>query len=192
MRRISGKIRIVIAIGLALVISLSGGCTSLPDFDDSLSSIVKPHRFSIINWELKTLLSGDKQSNLEEKVEDEPNQVTRYFSLVELINTLKSEIKATNTDAGSDDSSPLETELSILEEQRAALENVVRKIMTRQIKEILAEQGIFNPVDKYLKLKVGFPPINFRLEQPPHLLVISPRDRIESIREITLEQNISL
>ena len=164
----------------------------MPDFDDSLSSIVKPHRFSIINWELKTLLSGDKQSNLEEKVEDEPNQVTRYFSLVELINTLKSEIKATNTDAGSDDSSPLETELSILEEQRAALENVVRKIMTRQIKEILAEQGIFNPVDKYLKLKVGFPPINFRLEQPPHLLVVSPRDRIESIREITLEQNLSL
>ena len=164
----------------------------MPDFDDRLNSIVKPHRFSIINWELKTLLSGDKQSNLEEKVEDEPSQVTRYFSLVERINTLKSEIKAVNTDDGSGDSSPLEAELSILEEQRAALENVVRKIMTQQIKEILAEQGIFNPVDEYIKLKIGFPPVNFRLEQPPHLLVISPRDRIESIREITLEQNLSL
>jgi len=129
---------------------------------------------------------------LEEKVEDEPNQVTKYFSLVEGISTLKSEIKAANTDAGSGDSSPLEAELSILEEQRAALENIVRKILTQQIKEVLAEQGIFNPVDEYIKAKIGFPPINFRLEQPPHLLVISPRDRIESIREITLEQNISL
>ena len=64
--------------------------------------------------------------------------------------------------------------------------------MTRQIKETLAEQGIFNPVDKYIKLKIGFPPVNFRLEQPPHLLVVSPRDRIESIRQITLEQNLSL
>lgn len=164
----------------------------MPDFDDQLSTIVKPYRFSIINWELKTLLGGGKQSNLEEEVAAEPNQVTRYFSLVKRMNALKSEIKAVNTGGGPGNSGPLESELSIMEEQKAALEDVVREIMTRQIKETLAEQGIFNPVDKYIKLKIGFPPVNFRLEQPPHLLVVSPRDRIESIRQITLEQNLSL
>ena len=30
------------------------------------------------------------------------------------------------------------------------------------------------------------------MEKPPHLLVVSPRDRIESIREITLVQNLGL
>jgi len=188
----AGKIRLIIAVGLVLVISLSGGCAPLPDFDDQLSSIVEPYRFSIINWELNTLLDGGKQSSLEEKVEAEPNQVTSYFSLVKRINTLKSEIKAVNTGNGSGNSGPMEAELSILEEQRAVLEDGVRKVLTRQIAETLAEQGIFNPVDKYLDLEFGFPPVNFRLEQPPHLLVVSPRDRIESIREILLEQSLTL
>ena len=43
----------------------------------------------------------------------------------------------------------------------------------------------------YLRLKVSFPPVYFRLEEPPQLLVISPRDRIESIREIILQPNLS-
>ncbi|GAJ01350.1 unnamed protein product, partial [marine sediment metagenome] len=61
-----------------------------------------------------------------------------------------------------------------------ALENTVEKIIERQIRETLAQQGIFNPLDKYIKLKVSFPPINFTLDKPPYLLVISPRERIES------------
>ncbi|GAH25508.1 unnamed protein product, partial [marine sediment metagenome] len=68
----------------------------------------------------------------------------------------------------------------------------VERIIASQIKEVLAEQGIFNPVDEHIKLKVNFPPLNFKLEKLPHLLVISPRDRIESMREIALQQNLSL
>lgn len=36
------------------------------------------------------------------------------------------------------------------------------------------------------------PPLNFRLEQPPHLLVISPRDRIFYLDRAILRQNLSL
>ena len=68
----------------------------------------------------------------------------------------------------------------------------VERIIARQIKEALAQEGIFNPTDNYIRLKVSFPPLYFKLEEPPHLLVISPRDRIESIREITLQPNLSL
>ena len=52
-----------------------------------------------------------------------------------------------------------------------------------QIRETLSQQGIFNPI---VGLKFGFPPVSFKLEEPPHLLVISPRDRIETMREVTL------
>ena len=69
---------------------------------------------------------------------------------------------------------------------------MTERTVKEQIKETLAQQGIFNPMDEYIRLEVGFPPLNFKLEKPPCLLVISPRDRIESMREVTLRQNLSL
>jgi hypothetical protein len=36
-----------------------------------------------------------------------------------------------------------------------------------------------------------FPPLNFKLEKPPHLLVISPRDRIFYLDRVMLRQNLS-
>jgi hypothetical protein len=49
-----------------------------------------------------------------------------------------------------------------------------------QIKAVLEENGI--PV---------FPPLNFKLENPPHLLVISPRDRIFYLDRALLRQELS-
>ena len=65
-------------------------------------------------------------------------------------------------------------------ERKEVLEDTVEKILEKQIEQTLIEQDIFS-----------FPPVNFRLDNPPNLLVISPRDRIESMREITLQQNLS-
>ena len=70
---------------------------------------------------------------------------------------------------------------STTEERRRYLEDAVERILENQIEETLIQQDIF-----------GFPPVNFKLENLPYLLVISPRDRIESIREILLQHNISL
>ncbi|GAG72388.1 unnamed protein product, partial [marine sediment metagenome] len=83
-------------------------------------------------------------------------------------------------------------ELNMLQDQKMALADTVEGIMEKQIKETLAQQGIFNPIDKYIRLKVNFPPVNFKLEEPPYLLVVSPRDRIESMREVLLKQNLAL
>jgi len=127
-----------------------------------------------------------------EKTDDEISVVTEYFSSIERIETLRSEIQAINAGNKQGDSAPLEAELNRLQEQRMALENTVEKIIERQIKEILAQQGIFNPIDRYIRLKIFFPPVNFELEKPPCLLVISPRHKIESIREILLKQDTSL
>jgi len=73
-----------------------------------------------------------------------------------------------------------------------ALAGKVERIIASQIKEALAQEGIFHPMDKYIRLKVSFPPLGFKLEKPPHLLVVSPRDRIESMKEITLQQDLRL
>ncbi len=49
-----------------------------------------------------------------------------------------------------------------------------------QIKEILTQSEI--PI---------FPPLNFKLEQPPHLLVISPRDKIVYLDRVVLRQQLT-
>jgi len=57
-----------------------------------------------------------------------------------------------------------------------AVENKLRQ----RIESLLLENGI----------KI-FPPLNFKLENPPHLLVISPRDKIYYLDRVLLRQDLS-
>jgi len=162
----------VLTLGvILLMLGLGGtGCTTTPDFDQNLRAIVKPYDFSTIAWEIKTV----------------------HFAVVKQIRVRRAQIQAINQGSLSGDLASLKEELAELEEQELANQDKVERILEKQIKAVLAEQGIFNPLDSYLRIKINLPPLNFRLEKPPHLLVVSPRDRIESIREITLKQDISL
>jgi len=65
-------------------------------------------------------------------------------------------------------------------ERDRALQDTVERILESQIKETLVQQGLYD-----------FPPVNLRLETLPRIIVISPRDEIESIREIMLVPDIS-
>jgi len=65
-------------------------------------------------------------------------------------------------------------------EQSETSEYTLELILEKQVKEVLIEQNIYD-----------FPPVNLRLDTMPKLLVISPRDRIESIREIMLDHNLT-
>ena len=182
------NIKSIVTTSLMSALLIVGSCTSTPDFDDNLGIIIKPHRFSLVNWEFKALLNEVKQlaSNKAVKAEDSIDMVLEYYSLIEQIKALKSQIAAINTSSGQSDTASLEAELNELEEQKAELEGMVELIIGRQITETLAQEGIFNPVCE--RVKIGFPPLNFELETPPRLLVISPRDRIESMREVLLKQ----
>ncbi len=186
--------RLIVITSLLTVCLLVGGCASSQDFDARLSSIVEPYRFSIAKWELNAIPREVNQwiFSRSEEIDDEICVVTEYFAFIERIKTLKSEIEAANTGSGESDLASLESELNMLQEQRIALENTVEKIIERQIRDTLTQQGIFNPMDKYIRLKVTFPPVNFELEKPPYYLVISPRHRIESMREILLQPSLSL
>ena len=184
----------LIAISLLLLCLLSGSCSSVPDFDDQLDSIVNPYRFSAVRWEVGAISDEVRQWLCREQEADD-NQtetVIEYFPLVEQINSLETEIAALSADEKQGDLAWLETELNSLQEQRMTLIGKVESIIASQIKEVLAEQGILHPLDEYIKLKVSFPPLNFKLGKLPYLLVISPRDRIESIREIALQPDLTL
>ena len=185
---------LITVTSLLLFCLLGVSCTPGRDFDARLSAIAKSYKFSIARWEFDAFFGKTKGAipSNDKRVYDETDKVTEYFSYVQQIKTLKSEIEAVKAGNQPGDLSSLETKLTELQQQRAALENLVEGIIKKQIRETLAQQGIFHPVDKYLGFKANFPPINFKLEKPPHLLVVSPRDRIESMREIVLRQEINL
>ena len=178
---------------LWLICLIMVSCAPASNFDRHLSSIVEPYHFSITKWESGVIFDEAKQwiFGEREKIEDEVYAVTQYFSFVEQIKDIESEIEVIKSGSEPDAITSFEAELNRLREQKASLEDVVEKTIERQIRESLSQQGIFNPLDKYLRLRVGFPPLNFKLDKVPYLLVVSPRDRIESIREITLLPDIN-
>jgi len=186
--------RLIVITNLLAVCLLVGGCALTQDLDAHLDSIVKPYRFSITKWEFVAIPHEVNQwiFDRQEEIDDEIGVVTKYFSFIKRIKTLKSEIEAANASSGESDLASLEAELNMLQEQRMALESTVEKIIERQIRKTLAQQGIFNPIDKYIRLKVTFPPVNFKLDKLPYYLVISPRERIETMREILLQPSLNL
>jgi hypothetical protein len=178
----------LMAIVLLAILLLGGGCASVPDFDDNLNAIVKPYRFNFVKWELGAFAYETRQWLGSEDIESPTDTVLEYFSLVGQMKALEWQIAA----SGQGDIASLEADLNELEEQRAALVSSVEQIIADQIREVLNEQGIYNPWDESIGLKATFPPVNFIMSQLPYLLVISPRDRIESMREIALRGNLTL
>ncbi len=187
-----GRKGLIITAGVLLIALTGTGCAPPRSFDARLKSIVRPYIFSIPKWEARTIFGEAKQSLPEKRASDGVSRVAEYFSAVEKVRALKSEVEKARADGEQEELASLEEEIDEWRQEKAALEGTVEKIIGRQIRETLSRQGIYNPVDRYLKLKIGFPPLNFKLEKPPHLLVVSPREKIESMREVTLLQDMRL
>jgi len=188
------KVKMVFMAGLLLVCLLGTNCTTARDFDSQLRSIVKPYKFNSIQWEFDAVFGGEKPetSDRHNDASEEANKVTGYFATVTQIKNLESVIEEISTGSKPGNLTSLKAELDRLQKQNMALTDTVEEILERQIREALSQQGIFNPIDKYLRAEVVFPPVNFKFEKPPYLLVVSPRVRIESMREVVLQQNISV
>jgi hypothetical protein len=184
----------MVMAGLVLICALGVSCAPGQDFNTRLNSIVRPYHFNIVRWQFNAIFDEAKKLIFErdKRSDDEISKIEDFFSATEQIKVLESEIEAVKAGSKSGDLTALEAELNEWHQQKAALESLVERIIEKQIRETLSQQGIFNPIDRYIRLKIGFPPVNFKLEEPPHLLVVSPRDRIESIREIVLRKALNL
>ena len=188
------KRKVIAVVSLLLAGSVCGGCVSVPSFDAHVNSTVKSYRFSVAGWQYRTITQQLAQGVRErdEKIESGVEEVVEYFTLVDRINTLKSQMRASSNGSVPGDSASLEAELKQLQERQAILAGTVETVIRNQAREILAKHGIFHPLDRYIKVKANFPPLNLKLEKPPYLLVISPRERIETIRTTLLRQDITV
>jgi hypothetical protein len=196
------KVRFWLALSLAFLILFSGGCAAdpgvepssnrYPGFESQLNSLVQPYSFNLFGWEIATLFNDIKQKVFSPPPESALNSqsVIHYFSYVAQANTLKSGLRMVQAKKIQGDIEQYEAELSKVEEQIQSLKPVVEQTIARQITETLADQGIHHPFgDNWFKLT--FPPVNFKLEKPLYILIISPRDKIDRIREITITPDIT-
>jgi hypothetical protein len=173
---------------LILLFTLVSGCASSHSFNHQVTAITKPYRFSIAEWEIKTL-AGEVSQLFTRPDKPEANataEVVRYFENAARIRNLEATLNAINAGRQSGDPAQLQQELDELRRENSELSGAVGRILEDQVRETLSQQGIFNPAYRYVRLKAGFPPVNIYLGKLPLLLVVSPRDRIESIKKVTL------
>lgn len=188
------SLRLVLHLILLLTAFCSFGCRASSGLDKRLGQIAEPYRFSAFRWSVSQLLRGDEP--LSESGAWGPADpsavelVLRYFSLIDRARFVEAQINFLSNQDSPDALLRAEEELTELEQSRWALRDTVEWIIALQIRETLHAQGIFHPADRYVPLGVGFPPINFELDQLPHLLIVSPRDRIERMWEAMLVQDL--
>ncbi len=182
---------LLLVVLLSLFMLTAAGCSPERDLDKQLRESTGPFRFDIIGWEFDALVREvGKLFSPEPEIAD--NITTVFFTNVARIKQLESAISAAARRNTQKDTASLEEELEKLRRQNAELAGLIERLVETQVREAFSRQGIYNPLDRYLNIKIGFPPVNIHLAPPPHLLVVSPRDRIDSIREVTLLPDMSV
>ena len=181
------NVRILAAAGLLLLMLFGTGCGSGHDFDNQLNTITQPYRFSIAGWEFNTFFEKAKQlfTHQNKNTQTDTEITNQYISLGNQINDLKGKINA-------DNQSELQFQIDTLQKQQNDLTGAIEDIIKRQVTQVLSDMGIYQPWFKYIKLKFAFPPPDFKLESAPHLLVVSPRDKIDTLKDVLLDENMSL
>jgi hypothetical protein len=187
------KFRLLVLAASWLLFSLVAGCAPSNDFNRQLRDITGPYRFDLMTYELRALFQETgKLFTRHGSTDNATAEAATYFANAGRIRLLESEINAVRAGDRSGDLASLESELEERQQQNAGLAVDIERLLETQIREAFSRQGIFNPLDRCISIKIGFPPVNINLAKPPHLLVVSPRDRIESIREVTLLPEMSV
>ncbi len=114
-------------------------------------------------------------------------QVGRFFELGDEIRQLASQTESASASSSNHaDLQELETRLERLRDLRAALRNDVEETIESEVSTVVRAHGLGLFGDAV------FPPVDVRLEAPPMVLVMSPRERIERLDDVLLEADMGI
>jgi len=154
-----------------------------------------PYSFSILGWHVDNILSKWTHRLMEaipwtnDRALDDKIIVTQYLRMGDEIVALEAQIRryaAANRDLEGSLLLSLNTELTDLKSSRRELRPDVEEVIESTISSILGQEGIASWGE------LIFPPVDIRLEEPPMLLVTSPRDRIKRGPEVLLNHDVGL
>jgi hypothetical protein len=194
-------LRWIVAIGLLIVILVGSGCGAASGkasgqasgLNPDVSSIVSPYAFNFGSWEFGKFIDGLKHTTNSASGKEVSNSqsVVNYFSYIAQLNSLKTEMQILLSKKVQGDIDQNQARTRDVEAQISTLKPIVEQTIASQISQTLADQGIYNPLgDSWLKLT--FPPVNFSLESPLYELIISPRDKIQRLKSVTIKPDITV
>ena len=152
------------------------------------------YEYGLVGWEVSNFLdkwvhrASEFIPGVGTSAEEKRERLDRYLALNDEINTAKRDIEreASESTPRSDQLTSLQDRLDELEKERGGLRNDVEELMESAIDAVLRDLGIG---------EVGpltWPPVDFRLDSTPRVLVTSPRDRIQKLESILIDSDITL
>lgn len=163
---------------LALLGALLLGCAAPQPPTAALSDIARPYRFSFVRWELTQFARLLRPVHRPRAAQEDPaGYVQAYLAL---------QAQAHNLERAGEPIPPA------LASELAAMRPVAERIVAAQVREAYRQEGIYQPLERYLPLPVTFPPVWFVFEPPPLLLVVSPRERIVPIYQVMLRPGLDV
>ncbi|MGD0115843.1 MAG: hypothetical protein ABSC13_07565 [Dehalococcoidia bacterium] len=120
-------------------------------------------------------------------------EVQRYLQLQQQIDALTGELSQESaTNASPDAIKATSQELQRTRDDRASIQVRVQAILEGRISSIASSLGLETTLPLFSRVHWLFPPVDFEFEDPPYVLIISPRDRIEEDGATLLRNDLSL
>ncbi|MBI4299613.1 MAG: hypothetical protein HY677_00625 [Chloroflexi bacterium] len=163
-----------------------------------IERIAEPYMYSLLVWEASHFPSKWLQAARDFLRGDRPSQqeqvrlVREYFALSEEISSLQAAIKRAailQVNQSMADVGEMKARLKRLLRQRDQRKPAAEAALESQLTSVLKDEGLMSSL-RLPSLKLVFPPVDFALQTPPRVLIVSPRERIEMQKAITLRPGL--
>jgi hypothetical protein len=157
-----------------------------PGLDGKIIPILKPYSFSVSAWEFRTIFGEEIPGLFRHENTGDVAVVIEYFTNARQVRSLEGQLS--ESEAGAPvNATAGQAQLDSLREGQKSLADRVEATIAKQISDTLGADGVYNPSGH---LRLSFPPVNFEMVRPPSMLVVSPRDKIESIAGSMLQPDL--
>ena len=176
---------LVAALGL-LVLSLSSDARHF----NPAQREGAPYLFNITMWELDNALSKwvfRAKSTLRRDAEAERERDARdYIAINKEMAHVRGRLRYAAAQDLHEETAKMQALLDDTEAQADSLAGGAEETIEAHISAVLVEEGLG------MFGEVLFPPVDVRLTQPPKLLIVSPRERIDRKHDVLLRSNMNL
>ena len=167
------------------------GVASVPPSQSLLvevNAVTAVYQFDFIDWESQAIANELKRRILTRPVPvtitEQQEPVETYLQLEQQIRSLEGNLdRAYAADNTPHKTRPLQQELSQLKAAQTELAPRIEAILTHQVETILYDEG-------FITAGQVFPPVAFRLIDPPTALILSPRNKIENQHFVGLQPGL--
>lgn len=182
----------LVVVGVVAMLLLSASWQPPADpLDVALAAVTRGLRFDLAAWTVDAIASklGDAARDPAAGLTEQQavQQVREWLELAQRAGQLAAQIERTYADPAVADAETATTaqrqDLAAIRQQLSAESSTVEAILEQQIKTIIQDQGLTTA-------GLVWPPARMSFSEPPQLLVVSPRDRIQRLRAIDLQPDL--